>query len=169
MFYPLTLLNRARRTPTAPDQAGADPFYRLHRDMNRLFDEAFSDFGLPGAFSGSFAAAGAPSVDIRETDKTYEVEAELPGVEEDDIHVELADNVLTLRGEKRFEREEEGKKNGYHVMERSYGSFARSIPLPFDADPDAVEAVFRNGVLKLSIPKPPEAETRSRRIAVKRG
>lgn len=169
MFQPLTLFNRNRRTPTVQDQAGADPFYRLHREMNRLFDEAFSGFGLPAAFGGSFAGAGAPSIDVRETDETYEIEADLPGVEEDDINVELADNVLTLRGEKRYEREDEDKKGGYHVMERSYGSFARSIPLPFDVDSDAVEAVFKNGVLKLSIPKPPEIAAKTKKISVKRG
>lgn len=168
MFQPLTLFNRNRRPPTAQDQA-ADPFYRLHREMNRLFDDAFSSFGLPTAFGGTFAGAGAPSIDVRETENTYEIEADLPGVDEDDINVELADNVLTLRGEKRYERDDEDRKGGYHVMERSYGSFARSIPLPFDVDPDAVEAVFKNGVLKLSIPKPPEIAAKTRKIAVKRG
>ena len=166
MFHPLTVFNRNRRAPSA-DQPGVDPFFRMQREMNRMFDEAFSGFGLPTAFGESFANVGAPRVDIRETEKSYEIEAELPGVDENDIDVELADNVLTLRGEKRFERDDEDKKGGYHVMERSYGSFARSIPFPFDVDPDAIEAVFKNGVLNLSVPKPAEIAAKTQKISVK--
>jgi len=167
MFHPLTVFNRGRRAPATQDQSGVDPFFRLQREMNRMFDEAFSGFGLPTAFGESISSVGAPRVDIRETDKSYEIEAELPGVSEDEIDVELADNVLTLRGEKRFERDDEDKKGGYHVMERSYGSFARSIPFPFDVEADAVEAVFKNGVLKLSVPKPAEIAAKTKKISVK--
>ncbi len=168
MFYPLSLFNRNRRAPAVREQAGASPFFRLQREMNRLFDETFSDFGLPAAFGGAFSGDGAPNIDVRETDTTYEIAAELPGVAEDDIDVELAENVITLRGEKRFERDHEDAKGGFHVMERSYGSFARSIPLPFDVDHEAIEAVFRDGVLRLTVPKPAEIIDKTKKILVRR-
>ncbi|MGE0408775.1 MAG: Hsp20/alpha crystallin family protein [Amphiplicatus sp.] len=168
MFQPLTLFNRNRRTPaTTSDSSPGDPFYRLHRDMNRLFDEAFSGFGLPSSFrSDGFSGEIAPRIDLRETDEAYEIEADLPGVAEDDVDVQLSDNVLTIRGEKRAEKEEEDKKGAYHYVERAYGSFARSIQLPQDIDPERVKASFKNGVLKLTLAKPPEAARRARRIAI---
>ena len=96
-----------------------------------------------------------------------EIEAELPGVDEKDIDVQLSDNLLTIRGEKRAERKEE-KEGDYRLIERSYGSFARSIEVPFAVEADGVEATFRNGVLHLSLPKPPEAATRTRKIEVRK-
>jgi len=141
----------------------ADPFLSLHRDINRVFDDAFRSFGLPSAFDG-----GAwPSIDVRETDKGLEVTAEIPGVDEKDIDVMLANGQLTIRGEKKFERDQ--KEAGYHMMERSYGSFARSLPLPFEVDEKAVTAAFDKGVLKVSLPKSPQAESKVRRIPVGKG
>jgi HSP20 family protein len=140
-----------------------DPFLSLHRDINRVFDDAFRNFGLPSAFgNGSW-----PSMDVRETEKGLEVTAEIPGVEEKDLDVTLANGQLTIRGEKKFERDQ--KEAGYHVMERSYGSFARSLPLPFDVDEKAVTAAFDKGVLKVSLPKSPQAESKVRRIPVGKG
>lgn len=166
MFRPLAIFNR-NNAETAPAAAAADPFFRLQHEMNRLFDDAFAGFGLATRFSPEPADFRSPRIDVRETDSALEVEAELPGVDEKDIDVQLTDNVLTIRGEKRFERKDE--KNGeYRLIERSFGSFARSIPAPFDVDPDAVEATFRNGVLKLTLPKPPGAASRTRKIEVKR-
>jgi HSP20 family protein len=132
----------------------ADPFLSLHRDINRVFDDAFRSFGLPSAFGGT---GSWPSLDMRETEKGLEVSAEIPGVDEKDIEVTLANGQLTIRGEKKYERDQ--KEAGYHVMERSYGSFARTVPLPFDVDERAVTAVFDNGVLKVSLPKSPQAES----------
>ena len=167
MFRPLAIFNR-NNAETAPAAASsADPFFRLQHEMNRLFDDAFSGFGLASRLSPEPAEFRSPRIDIRETDSALEVEAELPGCDENDIDVQLSDNVLTIRGEKRFERKDE--KNGeYRLIERSFGSFARSIPAPFDVDPDAVEATFRNGVLKLTLAKPPGAASRTRKIEVKR-
>ncbi|MEQ8178068.1 MAG: Hsp20/alpha crystallin family protein [Amphiplicatus sp.] len=169
MFHPLTLFSRNRAVPATRESAPADPFYRLHYEMNRLFDDAFAGFGLPPGFGGQGAFAEArPRIDVHETDKTIEIEAELPGVAEDDLDVEIANGMLTIRGEKRSEKRDE--RNGdYHYVERSFGSFARSIPLPYEIDPDAVAAVFRNGVLKLALPKPADAARSSRKIAIKRG
>jgi HSP20 family protein len=167
MFRPLAIFNRNNAENAPATVSTADPFFRLQHEMNRLFDDAFSGFGLASRLSPETADFRSPRIDVRETDTALEVEAELPGVDEKDIDVQLTDNVLTIRGEKRFERKDE-KEGEYRLIERSFGSFARSIPAPFAVDPDAVEATFRNGVLKLSLPKPPEAVSKSRKIAVKR-
>ena len=143
-----------------------DPFLSLHREMNRLFDDA-----LRGSFGGSGQglAGGAmptvmPSMDVSETDKEVRIVAELPGVAAGDVDVTLNDDVLTVRGEKRSERKEDGKEN-YHVVERSFGSFQRSVRLPFAVDPDSIKADFEHGVLTVTLPKGKEQE-RTRRIPV---
>lgn len=168
MFQPLSIFNRKRQS-LAPSSYSADPFFRLQHEMNRLFDETFSGFGLPSAFTAApFAGEARPRIDVRETDAAFVVEAELPGVAEDDLDVQLSGNTLTISGEKRFEKKED-KGEEFHYLERAYGSFARSIPLPYDVDPDSVEAVFKNGVLTLTLPKPPGEVSRSRRISIKKG
>jgi len=149
---------------------GSDPFRALHREMNRMFDEAFRGFGLPeGEAAAGFAAGGvvAPRIDVSETDQELKVLAELPGVDQKDVEITLTDDVLTIRGEKRAERED--KQQNYHVMERSYGSFARSIRLPFQANPDQVQATFKDGVLAVTMPKPAEVQQKERRIQISGG
>ena len=106
-----------------------------------------------------------PLIDVAETDDGLTVTAELPGMEDKDIEVDLTNNVLTLKGEKKSETEE--KKADYHFRERSYGSFQRSIAVPFDVDPETVEAGFAKGVLTITLPRPPEAKRTTRRIEVK--
>lgn len=168
MFRPLAIFN-PNNSETAPVAVNSpDPFFRLQHEMNRLFDDAFSGFGLSSRFTTDLQDIRSPRINVRETDTTLEVEAELPGVDEEDIDVQLSDNLLTIRGEKRAESKEE-KDGDYRLIERSYGSFARSIEVPFAVEADGVEATFRNGVLHLSLPKPPEAATRTRKIEVKRG
>ena len=163
MFRPLTLFTRNRNAPALAGP-GDEPFFQLHREMNRLFDDFFSDFGASSFLAPSGQnGARAIHLDVKDKGKTLEIEAELPGVAEDDIDVELNDNLLTIRGERKDEEEKEG------VSRRSYASFQRSMSLPFDVDPDAVEAKFKNGVLKLTLPKPPELEARTKKIAVQRG
>ena len=100
--------------------------------------------------------AMAPRVDVSETDTELKIEAELPGIDEKDVEVVLSDGRLTIKGEKKQEKEE--KKKDYHMVERSYGSFARSIVLPFEADPDKVKATFAKGVLTVTVPKPPRGQ-----------
>jgi HSP20 family protein len=149
---------------------GGDPFLALHREMNRLFDEAFRGFGLPEGESGAgFAAGGvvAPRIDVSETEQELKVYAELPGVDQKDVDITLTDDVLTIRGEKKVEREDQ--QQNYHVMERSYGSFARSIRLPFQANPDQVQATFKDGVLSVTMPKPAEVQQKERRIQISGG
>jgi HSP20 family protein len=108
-----------------------------------------------------------PAVDVTQTDKGYEVTAELPGVEEKDIDVKLANGVLTIKGEKRDEKEE--KKEGYYVHERSFGSFERSFQVPEGVDTDNVSASFKKGVLTVILPKSAEAQKAEKKIEVKVG
>ena len=143
-----------------------DPFTQLQREVDRLFGEISR--GVP-AMRWPLAGEGAlsPSIDVSETDKSLEVTAELPGVEEKDIDVTLSDGFLTIKAEKKAEKET--KEKTYHLVERSYGSVRRTISVPFDADPNKVEARFDKGVLKVTLPKPPEAAKKARSIKVKAG
>lgn len=139
-----------------------DPFKSLREEI----DQAFESFGktLPAGFK-AFAAPKLPAVDVAETADALEVTAELPGVEEKDIELTVSPGVLTIRGEKKSEHEKTEKD--MHVVERAYGSFSRAVPLPFDPDPKAVEATFKNGVLKVHLPKPAEAKKPVEKIAIK--
>ena len=159
------------RNPMTPLRLGGgmvpgDPFLSLHREMNRLFDDVFRGAGLPAA-TGSQGQGGGTfvnaSMNVSETDKEIRITAELPGVTEQDIDVSLDDDMLTIRGEKRFERTDE--KETFHFVECSYGTFQRSLRLPFAVNPDQVQASFENGVLTVTLPKTGRQE-RSRRIQV---
>ena len=107
----------------------------------------------------------APQVDVTETEKDMKVCAEIPGVEAKDIDVSVEDGMLRIRGEKKYEREENEK--GQYRMERSYGSFERAIPLPVEVDEAKAKAEFKNGVLRLTLPKRPGAQSRRKKIPVK--
>jgi HSP20 family protein len=142
---------------------GEDPFMSLHREMNRLFDDVFRGVptaGARGRSGGDFVTA---HMDVSETENEVRICAELPGVSQDDVEVSLDDDVLTIRGEKKLERKDE--KENYHFMERSYGTFQRSLRLPFRVEPDQVQADFNNGVLTVTLPKT-KAQDRSRRIQI---
>ncbi len=144
---------------------GADPLFSLHREMNRLFDEVMGG-GMPmqgGQGAGQILNA---QMNVSETESEIRIEAEMPGVSEQDIDVQLNDDVLTIRGEKRFERKD--NKENYHFVERSFGTFQRSLRLPFAVDPEQVQASFENGVLTVTLPKSARAE-RTRKIQVQRG
>ena len=126
---------------------GWSPFRDLAAGrLGRLFDERMS--------RGLAAARLAPAVDVAENDDSYVVTAEIPGASKDDVTVEAHEGVLTLRGEKRSERE--GKKEQSRWVERSYGSFSRSFTLPSNADTTRVNASFKDGVLTVEIPKAEE-------------
>jgi HSP20 family protein len=146
-----------------------ESFLDLRSRMNRLFDEFFErPFGL-GLFPGESSLLGdfAPRLDISETDKEVTISVELPGLEPEDINISLDRNALTISGEKRVEREEKGER--FYRVERSYGSFHRSIPLPDEVDEDKIDASFKRGVLKVKLPKTQAAQEKSRRIAIKTG
>lgn len=140
-----------------------DPFSLLHNDINRAFEDMFQNFGRGSSAFGSVAFT--PQLDISEDEHAFHVEVELPGVKEDDITLEMRDGSLVIRGEKKLEKDEKDKK-GFHVVERSYGSFLRSVPLGFDIEPEAVEAVFKKGVLTVSVPKPAEEDLKPKRIDI---
>jgi len=156
-------MSRHPLTPFRGGLIGSDPFLQLHREVNRLFDDVFRG-GVPGSeHQGDGARLLAPHMDASETDNEIKICVELPGVNEDDVEVTPDDDVLTIRGEKKFERKDE--KESYHFMERSYGTFRRSIRLPFHVNPDEVKADFNNGVLTVTLPQSQQQE-RSRRIQV---
>ena len=139
-----------------------DPFLTLHREMNRLFDDVFRGFGSFGRV-GSPPMEGQfswPRIELGETEKVVTVSAELPGMNEKDVQVEIANGVLSIRGEKKSETD-----NGGRYSERYYGSFERRIPLE-GVQEDKAEAHFRNGVLTVSLPKTEQAAQSVRRIAI---
>jgi HSP20 family protein len=106
-----------------------------------------------------------PKIDIKETKKEVVVSAELPGLDVEDIDISITDDVLTLRGEK--EEESKQEEDSYYHMERVYGSFNRSIPLPSEVEPDNVRAEFKNGILKVLMRKKPEAQQKAKKIEIK--
>lgn len=143
----------------------SDPFLSLHRDMNRLFEDTFRTFGQTEAGQGG-APTMVPQLDVHERENELCLTADLPGVAESDIDLTVEGDVLTIRGEKKSERERDDR--GYHVMERSSGSFLRTLRLPFEPDPAKITADCSNGVLTVHVPKEGQQQ-RSRRIEVRRG
>jgi HSP20 family protein len=139
------------------------PFALLRQDMNSLFDNFFRGFE-PEPFEPRLGAF-SPRVDIAETDREIKVTAELPGMDDKDIDVALTRDMLTIKGEKKEEKEEKGKN--YYRMERSYGSFSRSIPLPSEIDTNKVKADFKKGILTVTLPKTPQAIKETKKIQVK--
>lgn len=144
-----------------------DPFLSLPREMNRLFYDMLRGGGLP-AMTGSQGQSDVgtfvnTSMNVSETDKEIRITAELPGVSEQDIDVSLDNDVLTISGEKKFEHKDD--KENFHFVERSYGTFQRSLKLPYVIDPEQVQAKFENGILIVTVQKTGRQE-RSRRIQV---
>lgn len=151
------------------------PFEALHREIDRLFDmvggrswrlpinRSASEFGLswPAGKNGSMI----PAVDIAEKDKEYEITAELPGLSDKDVEVKLSSGELTIKGEKKDEKEE--REKDYYLSERHYGSFVRSFRLPEGVDADKIEAAFTKGVLTVKLPKSAEAQKNEKKITVK--
>jgi HSP20 family protein len=124
----------------------------LQGDMNRLFDRFFEGRSA----NGSTARRWIPAMDLVETEDHLVLRGDLPGMTQDDVDIEIKDNVLTVSGERKAEHDERGE--GYHRVERSFGSFSRSLTLPQGVDAGGVEANFENGVLEVQIPKPAEAK-----------
>jgi HSP20 family protein len=143
-----------------------EPFAALRSEMDRVFDSFLGrSFGrIPDLARMKLGTAVMPSVDVRDTPTEIVVEAELPGMDEKDITITLNNGVLTLKGEKKAEREE--KKENYQVMERSYGSFHRTLHVGDTVDPEKVKAAFEKGVLKITMPKRPEAVKAEKRIPI---
>jgi HSP20 family protein len=135
---------------------------RVKREFDGWLSDLFGEETLP-AWSGE--ELFVPKVDVKETEEAIEFTAEVPGLKPEDIEVTLTGDVLTLKGEKKSEHEEE--KENYHLVERSFGSFQRSFRLPVEVDREKLEATHKNGVLKVTLPKTPESGTA--RIEVKNG
>jgi HSP20 family protein len=145
-----------------PTRSDGDPFAVLRRDLDRLFDGMMTSSLVP-----LWSDHMAPRIDVRETDTGLDITAELPGVEEKDVEITLDDGALTIRGEKKMETEktEEGAK-GWRMSERAYGSFLRTVALPFEVDDKGVKATFENGVLKVALPRSAKAKEHTRKIPV---
>ncbi|WP_454621087.1 Hsp20/alpha crystallin family protein [Bradyrhizobium cenepequi] len=148
------------------------PLEALRNEIDRLFDDVGNGFwGRPLRSLTRFERylpktfAAAPAVDVTESDKAYEITAELPGLDEKNIEVNVADGGITIKGEKKEETEE--KKKDYYVSERRYGAFERYFALPEGVDAGKIEATFKNGVLKVTLPKTAEAQKPAKKIEVK--
>jgi HSP20 family protein len=167
--------SQASQAPAPMGRSGLDLFQSFRNEMERMFDQFWRGFGFPSPRHGFepeslWRGAGgfglsAPAVDFSEDEKAYRITAELPGMSEKDVEINLSGDVLTISGEKREEREE--KEKSYHFSERRYGSFRRSFAVPQGVDRDKVEATFKNGVLSLTLPKTPEAVQQQKKIEVK--
>jgi HSP20 family protein len=140
-----------RWTPSQQLANAREPFYRL-------FDTFLNDAGEDLA-----TRTWTPPVDIQETDDSYRIQAELPGLKKEDLQITLENNVLRLSGERKFEKDV--KKENYHRIERTYGTFSRSFALPIQVSPDKVEAKFEDGVLTIVVPKAEQAKPRHIAIA----
>ena len=140
------------------------PNSNLYRTpIDRLFNDAFNEFLSPMATEEVSNRRFLPAVDIRETADALSLLAELPGLTKDDIQITLENNVLTLSGERKFEKDT--KEENYHRMERAYGTFTRSFTLPANVQTDKVDADFKDGVLTISLPK--SDQSKPRKIAIK--
>ncbi|OOY02659.1 Hsp20/alpha crystallin family protein [Thioclava sp. F28-4] len=147
----------------APEPKGDDhnPIIALQHEMNRVFESFRNRFGDLDWPWGS----GEARSDVVETDNAVEVSIELPGMDMKDIEVSVSDDMLTVKGEKKIERQEE--KKGYYLSERSYGAIYRTIPLPPGVDGEKAEASFKDGVLTIRLPQTPEAQAKVKHIEVK--
>ena len=136
------------------------------RDIADVFDRYSKSIGWPRTGGQAALASGewSPRVDIVETDKDFQIKAELPEVNKDDVKVMIDNGALTIQGERRQEKEEKGKK--FHRIERHYGSFMRSFSLPDNVDEDNVKATFKDGMLTLSLPKTEPAKPKGIEVKV---
>lgn len=151
------------------------PLESLRREVDRLFEDfdrgswmspfRRSVFDIEPFWRREVAMGAIPSVDIVEKDNAYEVTAELPGMDEKNVEVKLVDGGLTIKGEKREEKEE--KKKDYYLHERHFGSFERSFPVPEGVETDKIEASFKKGVLTVTLPKKAKAQKPEKKIEIK--
>ena len=145
-----------------------NPLGALTQEMHRLFDDFRSRFDIePFGFSRGEIGAFMPSVDVTEDDKEVRITSEVPGIDEKDIDITLSKDSVTIKGEKKQEAEDKGKD--CHRIERSYGSFQRTVPLPAEIDQDKVQAEFKKGILKITLPKTAAAQMVHKKIEVKSG
>lgn len=157
-----------------PSRQQMEPLLNMQREFERLMDKMSSQIQQAGfGFGDGGANENAlfkPQIDIRESKKNYVIEIDVPGVDEKDVTLEILDDKLFVQGEKSHKKEDKNDKEGYHLVERSYGSFRRVLNLPGDADRDNVDARFKNGVLEVTIPKKEleKPEEKGRKIEIKK-
>lgn len=146
---------------SVPAMFPESPLWNIHREVDRLFGDVLSRLGGGGLpFGAAQLPAGLPlkpDVDIRESKEKYEITVEIPGVESEDMTLELVDGALVLGGEKKHRKEDKGEH--VHTIERAYGAFRRVLSLPHDADAEGIDAKFRNGVLTIIVPRKEAAGT----------
>lgn len=154
-----------RGLPVSRETEGL-PVDMFQREMNRLFDDFFKGFGMK-PFTEEMEAFGSfsPQLDMTEDEKSVQVTAELPGMDEKDIEINLSKDTLTIKGEKKTETEKKDREAYY--MERSFGSFSRVIPMPADVNPDKAEATFKKGVLSITLPKIVAEKKAQKKIQIK--
>ena len=163
-----------KKTPASRETV-PDVWQSFRNEIGRVFDRFDGGFDLPwtrrmfdlqpfGGYQGSFDF-NVPAADITEDDKAFKITAELPGLDEKNIEVSLSGKQLTLKGEKRQEKEEKDKN--YYLSERSYGSFQRSFHLPDGVDQDKIVATFEKGVLTVTLPKTAEVQKQQKKIEIK--
>jgi len=142
------------------------PFYNLQWEMNSLFDDFFRGGSLLArGFSSAAEAFFTPHVDVKETEKEFIINAELPGVDEKNVEVTVSDDSVIIKGEKKEEKEDKSKN--YYYMERSYGSFHRVIPLNAETESGKAEASFKNGVLNITVPKSATSKVKGTKVPIK--
>ncbi len=171
------MAENATKLPIKQEKSGAPssaelwrPFEVLRGEIDRMFDDFGRGFWPSWgrslrAAAPEFPSILTPAVDVVETEKSYEITTELPGMDEKNIEVKLADGVLTIKGDKQQDKEE--KHKSYYRRERSYGAFERSFEVPDTVEADKIEASFSKGVLKLMLPKKAEAQKPAKKIDVK--
>jgi HSP20 family protein len=164
-----------------PEEKGAGsitprPFTSLRREIDRLFEDfewgswrspfRRALFDVEPFLRGEVTWGKVPAVDVADTATSYEITAELPGLDEKNVEVKLSEGTLTIKGEKKEEKEE--KKKDYYLSERHYGSFQRSFSVPDGVDAEKIEATFKNGVLTVTLPKTAEAQKKEKKIEIKK-
>ena len=165
--------NEGQSVPVRNELAGSTPNYpifQLHREIDRLFDDAFR--GFPSMFGAGLEWPEvtpimlSPNLDIKETDENYVVSVEVPGVAKENVDIRVEGNTLVINGEKKQEKKED--KENYHCVERHYGSFERRLTLPQDANADNIDAHFKDGVLTLDIKRQAKSVSKeAKKIEVK--
>jgi HSP20 family protein len=150
-----------RWNPTRDLASFPSGMFNMQREMNRMFDHFIRGVDEPGLLNDNWL----PAVDVAEKDNEYVVNVELPGVNKDDVKITLESNILTIRGEKKTEKETNQKN--FRRMERSYGSFQRSFTLPTSVKNDKIDAEYKDGILSITLPKAEEAKPKQIEVKVK--
>jgi len=154
--------------PSTPDMRSEalDPFVSFRREIDRMFDDFFTGFGRSLSTRAKAWQGVVPTIDLAENDKEFVITAELPGLDEKDFEVTVSGDLLTLKGEKKSEHTQQNGDATY--TERCFGSFSRSVRLPFEVEDEHVEATYDKGVLSICVPKPADLQRPARRIEIKK-